>query len=79
MKIDLNLFATLTKYMPVDTGGKPCAMDIHEGTTIKSFLQDLAVPEKEIKLIFLNGLHAKGDEILKEGDRIGVFPPIGGG
>jgi molybdopterin converting factor small subunit len=32
-----------------------------------------------VKLIFLNGLHAQGDEILSEGDRVGVFPAVAGG
>jgi len=30
-------------------------------------------------MIFLNGLHATGDEVLREGDRVGVFPPVAGG
>jgi len=79
MKAEINLFASLAKFMPAKTGGKPCTIDIGEGTSIRKLLQDLAVPENEIKLIFLNGVHAGGSEILKNGDRIGVFPPIGGG
>jgi molybdopterin converting factor small subunit len=27
----------------------------------------------------LNGIHAQGDEVLKEGDRVGAFPPVAGG
>jgi hypothetical protein len=42
-------------------------------------LEQLKIPPDSIKLVFLNGVHANGDEILKDGDRIGAFPPIGGG
>jgi len=31
------------------------------------------------KIIFLNGLHAGFDDVLKNGDRLAVFPPIAGG
>jgi molybdopterin converting factor small subunit len=27
----------------------------------------------------LNGIHARGDEVLKDGDRVGAFPPVAGG
>ena len=79
MIVEINLFASLAKFMPEKTGGKPCTLDIGKGTTIKKLLQRLAVPEKDIKLIFLNGVHADSGKILKNGDRVGVFPPIGGG
>jgi molybdopterin converting factor small subunit len=33
----------------------------------------------KVKIIFLNGIHASGEETLREGDRVGVFPPVAGG
>jgi len=42
-------------------------------------LKRLDVPLDKVKVIFLNGVHGKGEEILKEGDRVGVFPPVAGG
>jgi molybdopterin converting factor small subunit len=42
-------------------------------------LRALQVPADTVKLIFLNGIHAQADQILKEGDRVGVFPPVAGG
>ncbi len=55
------------------------AMEVPEGSTIRGLLQSLHVPIDSVKLIFLNGVHAGGDEVLKEGDRVGVFPPVAGG
>ena len=54
-------------------------LDIAEGTTIVGLLESLEVPIDKVKMIFLNGLHATGDEVLGEGDRVGVFPPVAGG
>ena len=39
----------------------------------------LGIPPEELKLVFLNGLHAGLDAALKDGDRVGLFPAVGGG
>lgn len=80
MKIEMNLFASLARYLPdqaVPHGGR--MLEIAEGTTIVEILRRLGVPLDKVKVLFLNGVHARGDEILKEGDRVGVFPPVAGG
>ena len=80
MKIEVKLYASLAQYGPEESVGKPPqAMEVAEGTTIKELLKVLTVPAEAVKVVFLNGIHAKGDEVLKEGDRVGVFPPVAGG
>jgi sulfur-carrier protein len=80
MRIELKLYASLGKYMPqVPLEKKPGYLEIQEGTTIKALLEELKVPLETVKLIFVNGVHAKDDDVLKEGDRLGVFPPVAGG
>jgi molybdopterin converting factor small subunit len=79
MKIELRLYASLAAFMPEQTGGKSLTMEVNEGTTIQNLLEQLKVPQEKIKLVFLNGVHANGDEILKEGDRVGIFPAVAGG
>jgi len=79
MEIKLNLFATLARYMPNKAKGNSCIVEVGEGTRVEDLLRALKIPANEIKLVFLNGVHARGDEILKDGDRVGIFPPIGGG
>jgi sulfur carrier protein ThiS len=74
MKVDLNLYASLARFVP-RTG----PMEIENDTTILGLLRRLNVPMEKVKIIFLNGIHATGQESLKEGDRIGVFPPVAGG
>jgi len=80
MKIDLNLYASLARYIPREAGTPYNRIwDVGEGTTILALLHDLQVPMDKVKLIFLNRLHAHGEEILREGDRVGVFPAVAGG
>ncbi len=80
MKIELNLYASLARYLPRDAGAPGNRIrEVSEGTTILELLHDLQVPMDKVKLIFVNGLHARSDEILREGDRVGVFPPVAGG
>jgi sulfur carrier protein ThiS len=74
MKVELNLYASLARFVP-RTG----PMEIDGETTILGLLRRLDVPMDKVKIIFLNGIHASGQESLKEGDRIGVFPPVAGG
>ena len=79
MKIELRLYASLAAFMPEKKAGNPWMFEVSEGATVQDLVQQLKVPKKEIKVIFLNGIHASGGDILKEGDRVGIFPAVAGG
>jgi len=79
MKIEVNLYATLKRYMKNETGEKSSAIDVEDGTCVKDIIQKVKIPVDSVKLIFINGVHAKVDTTLKDGDRLGLFPPVGGG
>jgi molybdopterin synthase sulfur carrier subunit len=80
MKVEVKLYASLARYLPADSRSHaPRTIEIEKETTIIQLLEHLKVPLKSVKLIFLNGIHAMGDEILNDGDRLGIFPPVAGG
>ena len=79
MKIEVRLFASLKGYLPQDSDGNTCVLDIEEGSAVGRILASLKIPAELPKIIFLNGVHARGNEVLKDGDRLGVFPPVAGG
>ena len=79
MRIEVNLYATLKKYMKNETGGKSSVIDVEDGICVKDIIQNMKIPVDSVKLIFINGVHAKRDTTLKDGDRLGLFPPVGGG
>jgi molybdopterin converting factor small subunit len=73
--IQIKLFAGLQRFMPVAAEN----YTIEAGTSIRTLLQQLDIPEDEAKLIFIDGLKAELTAVLKGGERIGIFPPVGGG
>ncbi len=79
MEVELHLFASLGRYLPEETLGNSCSMKVNSGSTIGDLLRQLRVPPELPKIIFLNGVHAQESDMLHEGDRVGVFPPVAGG
>ena len=79
MNIELHLYATLAKYLPEDATSKTAMIAMAPGKTVQELISGLGIPENTVKLIFINGVHGKTDTVLKHGDRVGLFPPVGGG
>lgn len=75
----MSLYASLARYLPEQSRGKACTLEVPEGTTVGDLVQRLGIPEGTIKVVFLNGVHAKAQALLHDGDRLGVFPPVAGG
>ncbi len=73
--VALNLFVTLTKYHPSPGTNVRIAL----GTTVAEMIQMLHIPDNGVKLMFINGRKVHPDTELRDGDRLGVFPPVGGG
>lgn len=73
--IDLKLFATLASHLPADAA----ELVIEDGTTIGQLVDRLGIPLPEAKLIFVNGVRKDLDTVLHGGERVGIFPPVGGG
>jgi molybdopterin converting factor small subunit len=73
--IQIKLFATLQRFMPASAENYA----IETGTTIHTLLQQLDLPENKAKLIFIDGVKAELATVLQGGERIGIFPPVGGG
>lgn len=79
MRIELNLFASLARFKTADAARRSWMVSCEEGSTVQDLLETLGVPMGEVKLIFRNGVKCLPETPLQEGDRIGVFPPVGGG
>ena len=73
--IQIKLFASLQEFTPPSSEEYP----IDAGISINSLLEQLNIPPEKAKLIFVNGVKADLTESLKGGERIGIFPPVGGG
>ncbi len=49
------------------------------GLTVREVLSEAGVRPEDVFVILINGTNAGLDTELREGDRVGVFPPISGG
>lgn len=79
MEIEVKLFATLRDYLPKGSGRFSCKMEIDGQTRVDEILKRLNIPEEIPKIILVNGIHAKKEQTLKEGDVVSIFPPVAGG
>lgn len=73
--IDLRLFATLARWAPENATHYPIA----PGILVEALLSQLKIPFTEAKLIFINGIKGDLHSRLNGGERVGIFPPVGGG
>lgn len=84
MRITLKLFASLTDYLPADARySNMMDMDIAPDATIMQVIAPLALPEKMVHLVLVNGRYIAPEnrhaETLHEGDALAIWPPIAGG
>jgi molybdopterin converting factor small subunit len=78
MAVLVKLSSTLRQFV---SGYDPAAgLSIEaDGLTVRQALAKIGVPEEKVRVVMINGLHTNLDQPLKDGDRVGLFPPVGGG
>ena len=80
MRVEVRLFATFAAFAPTQQAGIPFEMDVASAISLGSLISMLGIPETDVHLAIVNGrpVHDRS-HCLKDKDRIGLFPPIGGG
>ncbi len=73
--VEIRLYASLKPKTPENADRFP----ISPGMTVGEIIRTLGVPDAEAKLIFINGVKGTPDATLNGGERIAIFPPVGGG
>jgi len=79
MPLKIFLSSTLRKYVPDydPTRGVRCIVDGER--TVTDICKQMNIPAEKIKIIMINGKSKSPDHILKGDERVGLFPPVGGG
>jgi molybdopterin synthase sulfur carrier subunit len=77
--VQAKLFATLRKYRPGLKLGEAVSVELPDGATLEHLIQELGLPENEVKVIFVNGIAHDQAHSLANGDEVALFPPVGGG
>ncbi len=78
MKLEVRLFANLRDNLPKENKGQ-AAVVLSEGSTTQDLINHLDIPRDLPLIIMVNGKRQLESYSLKDGDRIGIFPPVGGG
>ena len=78
-KVEVRLYANLRDLHPEAGKDGELTITLENHTDVGTLIAILNLPRKEISLVMVNGKYQKDDYILKDGDRIGIFPLIGGG
>lgn len=78
MRIQVHLYATLRRYAPAGAGGV-LTLDVPEGSKAEDAIAKAAVDAAEVRILLINGVSGPPDRMLGEGDRLGLFPAVGGG
>jgi len=78
MRVELRLFATLRDSLPPENRGVE-RLELTEDSTVDDVINQLQLPRDQIAVIMINGKKVALDTVLKDNDRLGIFPPVGGG
>jgi sulfur-carrier protein len=73
--IQIKLFASLDRYMPENSNSFSVDSDI----TVRDLALSLGIPLESARLIFVNGQKRDLTSTLSGGERVAIFPPVGGG
>lgn len=79
MHVTVKLYATLSHYGQSKRAGTPFEIDLSEEATVQDLITQLKIPLEATRITFVNGIIQEPDWKLKDGDEVGIFPPIGGG
>jgi molybdopterin synthase sulfur carrier subunit len=79
MPIKILLSSTLRKYVPGYDPAKGMSFSVDGEITVKELCERINIPCDRIKIVMVNGKSKPMDHVLKGGERVGLFPPIGGG
>jgi sulfur-carrier protein len=79
MPLQIFLNATLRRFVPGYDPYQGISLEIAPGTPVSRIISRLGLPAAEITLIMVNGRRQSADFPLEGDERLGLFPPIGGG
>ncbi len=78
-RVKVKLFATLRSYVPGLGIGEALEAEVSPNTSLEDLLAHLGVPYEEVKVVYVNNVCRDLSYRLVDGDRVGIFPTVGGG
>jgi sulfur carrier protein ThiS len=69
----------LRQYVPGYDPYRGISLEAPPGASCAQVIHRLGLPPREVTLIMVDGRRREADFILQGNERLGLFPPIGGG
>lgn len=77
MQITLKLYGNLKRFAPQKK--ETAVIDIAAGTTIAGLLAQFGVPDENVWMSVVNDVLVDETTVLRPGDVVEIFEPVGGG
>jgi molybdopterin converting factor small subunit len=78
-EIEVRLYSSLRKYQPDPASSDPVIISLDDKAKLGNLFNKLGIPKKIVAIIMVNGKSEEEGYLLQDGDRISLFPLIGGG
>jgi len=79
MPVKVFLSSALRQFYPGYDSSEGAEVSVSRKTTVSELCKLMDIPEDEVKIIMVNGKSASFDYELQGDERVGLFPPVGGG
>lgn len=79
MLVEVRLYATLREHSPPGAVNGVFSVTVAAGASLADLLTILGIAANKVHLRMVNGVGVTEQHLLQDADRIGLFPPIGGG
>jgi molybdopterin synthase sulfur carrier subunit len=77
--VDVRLYGPLREGFPDAGLGEHMGIELPDGATVGQLVEKLHLPADQVRVVFVNHAVRENDHKLENGDRVAVFPPVGGG
>ena len=80
MRVEVRLYATLADDHPDLRAGEPIDLELRGEASLPDLLRKLGIKPRAVHLVIIDGrvVHDHGCA-LSDGNRVALFPPVGGG
>ena len=79
MRVEVQLHATLTPFLPPGSRDGVAVVEIDDDATVAALIARLAIPAELSRVVLVNGHDVDDETRLRAGDVVDVFPPLAGG
>lgn len=79
MKIEIALYASLSRYLPPGAEQRKAVIAAPDGATVRDIMTQLGIPQDHPNILLVNGKQSHSDTVLKDGETLAIFPPLAGG